>query len=198
KRSRHARTIFSTASLLVTSQICVARPGARSSVSFSARSSRSTAKTLAPSSAKRTVVARPLPQPGPTEPAPLTIAILSLSREPIEALRIVDQQPPALGFGGSVFADQVDEIAVVGHHGEIRMRPVGTPERAIAEFRDQLAAERNCVAPRRALARDALRAAYLDPDVLRLHEREQRLEVRALHPLGGIDAADVVDHDPHR
>jgi hypothetical protein len=40
----------------------------------------STAKTLAPSLAKRTAVALPLPQPGPLEPAPITIAILSLSR----------------------------------------------------------------------------------------------------------------------
>src|SRR5256885_12860941 len=99
-------------------------PGALSTVSRSAFASRSTAKTLAPSSAKRTVVARPLPQPGPTDPAPLTIATLSLSREPIEALRIVDQEAPALRLGRGVFADQVDEVAVIGHYGEIRVRPV--------------------------------------------------------------------------
>src|SRR5439155_14205144 len=92
--------------------------------------SRSTAKTFAPSSVKRTVVARPLPQPGPTEPAPVTIAILSLSREPIEPLRIGDQQALALNFTGCVFADQIGEIAVVRHHRKVRMRPVGAPERA--------------------------------------------------------------------
>src|SRR5437868_7728902 len=77
-----------TAALSVTSQTCVAMPGALSTVSFSASALRSTAKTRAPSSTKRAVVARPLPQPGPTQPAPVTIAILSLSREPIAAARV--------------------------------------------------------------------------------------------------------------
>ncbi len=36
----------------------------------------SAAKTLAPSSTKRTAVARPLPQPGPTQPAPVISATL--------------------------------------------------------------------------------------------------------------------------
>src|SRR5437588_1240020 len=195
KRSRHARTMLATASLLVTSQMCVVMLGALSSVSFSACASRSTANTLAPSSAKRTVVARPLPQPGPTDPAPVTMATLSLSREPIEPLRIVDEQPLALGLGGRVFADQVGEIAVVRHKGEIRMRPVGAPERAIAELGDGLAPERHGVAPGRAVARDALGAAHLDPDVLRLQEREQRLELCALRAARSIDAPHVIDDD---
>src|SRR5947208_16522237 len=108
----HARTIAATAALSVTSQKCVAIPGARSSVSFNARSSRSTANTLAPSSVKRTVVARPLPQPGPTEPAPVTIAILSLSREPIEPLRIGDQQALALGVSRSGLRAEIGAISV--------------------------------------------------------------------------------------
>src|SRR5204862_5607243 len=119
----HAWTMAETAAASVTSQRCVAMPGALSTVSASAAASRSTAKTLAPSSTKRTVVARPLPQPGPIEPAPVTMATLSLSREPIEPLRIVDEQPLALRLGGGVVADQIDEIAVVRHKGEIRMRP---------------------------------------------------------------------------
>ena len=49
--------------------------------SFSARSaSRFTSTTFAPSRAKVTAVALPLPQPGPIEPAPTTIAVLPLSR----------------------------------------------------------------------------------------------------------------------
>src|SRR5438045_8044214 len=100
-------------------------PGASSTVSRSAFASRSTAKTFAPSSTKRTVVARPLPQPGPMQPAPVTIATLSLSRKAIEAPRIVDQQAPARGFGRRDLADEIDQIAVIGHHGEIGMRPVG-------------------------------------------------------------------------
>src|SRR5438067_7514646 len=197
KRSRHARTICATASLLVTSQTCVAMPGALSKVSLSAAASRSTANTLAPSSTKRTVVARPLPQPGPTDPAPVTMATLSLSREPIKALWIVDEQPLALGLGGRVVTDQIGEIAVVGHKGEIGMRPVGAPECAIAELGDELAPERHGVAPGRAVARDALCAAQLDPDVLRLHQREQRLELWALHAARSIDAPHVVDDDRH-
>ena len=78
------------------------------------------------------------------------------------------------------------------------MRPVGAPERAVAELGDELAPEWNGIAPRRALARDALGAAHLHPDVLRPHEREQRLELRALHTLRGVDAAHVIDHDWHR
>src|SRR6267143_6677569 len=120
----HARTIAATAPLSVTSQKCVAISGAWSTVSFSARASRSTAKTFAPSCANLTVVARPLPQPGPTEPAPVPIATLSLSREPIETLRIVDQQALALRPGRRVLGDEIDQVAIVGHEREIRMRPV--------------------------------------------------------------------------
>src|SRR5882672_7555782 len=52
---------------------------ARSMVSRIEEASRSTAKTLAPSRAKITAMARPLPQPGPTQPAPTTIATLPSS-----------------------------------------------------------------------------------------------------------------------
>src|ERR1700719_4562601 len=51
----------------------------RSTVSRMDSASRSTAKTLAPSRAKITAVARPLPQPGPMQPAPTTIATLPSS-----------------------------------------------------------------------------------------------------------------------
>src|SRR5882762_10869107 len=49
-------------------------------VSSAAAALRSTQNTCAPSRAKVTAVALPLPQPGPIEPAPTTIAVLSLSR----------------------------------------------------------------------------------------------------------------------
>src|SRR5438132_2767732 len=49
-------------------------------VSSAAAEFRSTQNTCAPSRAKVTAVALPLPQPGPIEPAPTTIAVLSLSR----------------------------------------------------------------------------------------------------------------------
>src|SRR5947209_14248978 len=53
-------------------------------VSSAAVPLRSTQNTCAPSRAKVTAVALPLPQPGPIEPAPTTIATLPLSRS-IEA-----------------------------------------------------------------------------------------------------------------
>src|SRR3954453_19349635 len=117
-----------TARASVTSQLCVATPGALSTVSRSAFASRSTAKTFAPSSTKRTVVARPLPQPGPMQPAPVTIATLSLSRKGIEAPRIVDQQALARRFARRDLGDQIYQIAVIGNHGEIGMRPIRAPE----------------------------------------------------------------------
>src|SRR6186713_75726 len=43
----------------------------------------STQRTFAPSRAKQTDVALPLPQPGPLEPAPSTIATLPLRRSAI-------------------------------------------------------------------------------------------------------------------
>jgi hypothetical protein len=49
-------------------------------VSSAAAVLRSTQNTCAPSRANVTAVALPLPQPGPIEPAPTTIAVLSLSR----------------------------------------------------------------------------------------------------------------------
>src|SRR5215510_10660411 len=49
-------------------------------VSSAAAPLRSTQNTCAPSRAKVTAVALPLPQPGPIEPAPTTIATLPLSR----------------------------------------------------------------------------------------------------------------------
>src|SRR4051794_30699151 len=49
-------------------------------VSSAAAPLRSTQSTCAPSRAKVTAVALPLPQPGPIEPAPTTIAVLPLRR----------------------------------------------------------------------------------------------------------------------
>src|SRR5215471_4700898 len=52
-------------------------------VSAAASRLMSAANTFAPSRAKSTAVALPLPQPGPLEPAPETKATLSLSRSPM-------------------------------------------------------------------------------------------------------------------
>src|SRR3954451_5486081 len=130
--------MFATAFASVTSQRCgsAGPPPFEISESVSERllPSRSTQKTFAPSSAKRTTVARPLPQPGPTEPAPATIATLSLSREPIETLRVVDEQCAALRVARRHVGDEVDEVAVVGAFLQVRMRPVGAPHGAVTGF----------------------------------------------------------------
>src|SRR4029077_2490154 len=55
-------------------------------VSSAAAGLRSTQNTCAPSRAKVTAVALPLPQPGPIEPAPTTIATLPLSRSIVFSL----------------------------------------------------------------------------------------------------------------
>jgi len=77
------------------------------------------------------------------------------------------------------------------------MRPVAAPEHPVAELGDQLACERRRVAPRRALARDALGAAHLDKEVLRAHQIEQGAEIGAVEPFGRVDASHVVDHHWH-
>src|SRR5882724_12477538 len=173
-------------------------PGAFSTVSFSPAMSRSTANPFAPSSTKRTTGARPFPQPGPTEPAPVTIATLSLSLEPIEALRVVDEERPTLGLARRHVGDEVDEIAVVRDLLQVRVRPVGAPHRAVAGFLDQLAGKRRGIFPRRALPRDALGAAHLDPHVLVLQQREERSEIDVLDPFAGVEATHVVDHHRDR
>ena len=52
-------------------------------VSSAAAGFKSTAKTFAPSLANNTAVALPFPQPGPMDPAPVTIATLFFNRSPI-------------------------------------------------------------------------------------------------------------------
>src|SRR6478735_7938376 len=84
KSATQAFTMSSTSSLLVTSAWNgSASPPSRVmrfAVSSAAARLMSTQNTFAPSRAKVSAVAFPLPQPGPIEPAPTTTATLSLSR----------------------------------------------------------------------------------------------------------------------
>src|SRR5512136_3433721 len=88
-----------------------------STVSRNRSASRSTAKIFAPSSAKRTAVARPLPQPGPTEPAPLMIATFPSRRrviarsfpKPVEVPWVVDQKRLALLLRRRDLGEEIDE-----------------------------------------------------------------------------------------
>src|SRR5882724_900131 len=81
---RQAATMASTSAPRETSAVnAVALPPSPVTiftVSSAAAALRSTQNTCAPSRAKVTAVALPLPQPGPIEPAPTTIAVLPLSR----------------------------------------------------------------------------------------------------------------------
>src|SRR6516162_3259310 len=65
-------------------------------VSFAASSLISAHNTFAPSRANKTAVGFPLPQPGPTDPAPTTRAILSCKRPTIILLQIL----PPVYVGG--------------------------------------------------------------------------------------------------
>jgi len=56
---------------------------ARATVSVIASAFLSTAKTFAPSRANSTAAARPLPQPGPTQPAPVMSATFPSTRPAI-------------------------------------------------------------------------------------------------------------------
>src|SRR5579863_6955936 len=80
---RQASTIARTCASSVTSQTCVTISlslPTRATVSVIDSASRSTANTLAPSRANSTADARPLPQPGPTQPAPLISATFPARR----------------------------------------------------------------------------------------------------------------------
>src|SRR5262245_24492246 len=92
KRARHAATMAATSAASVTSQRCVtiSAPAsrARATVSAMASPSRSTANTCAPSCANSTAAARPLPQPGPTQPAPVMMATLSARRPGMVSVRL--------------------------------------------------------------------------------------------------------------
>src|SRR5690348_7404697 len=149
---------------------------------------RSTAKIFAPSSAKRTAVARPFPQPGPTDPAPVMIATFPSRRrfigrsfpKPVEVQRIVDQKGFALFLRRRNFGEQVDQHAVVGYGREVRVRPVAAPEAAVSDFSDELAREGNRVFPGRGFPRDTLRAAHLHPEACVAQELKQAAESRLI------------------
>jgi hypothetical protein len=67
-------------------------------VAAAASASMSAPTTLAPSRAKSTDIALPLPQPGPTEPLPVTMATLSCRRPPISVLPLLSPVAPQSVF----------------------------------------------------------------------------------------------------
>src|SRR5258708_31509067 len=187
----HASTMARTAALSVTSQPCVATvppvSRIRSKVSAIAAASLSTANTLAPSSANSTAAARPLPQPGPTEPAPVITATLPSSlpamrsspRSDVKPSRIVDQDAAAGRLVGHEFRQEIDQIAVVGHGTHIGGRPVRAPQHAVRCGGDEGARERHHVVVRpRGVRTDAVGAGNLDPGIRTFQQLEKGLKRR--------------------
>src|SRR5205085_12510076 len=120
KAATQAFTIASTSSFLVTS----ARNGSASppspvmmlAVSSAALRLTSTQNTFAPSRANVTAVALPLPQPGPIEPAPTTIATLFLRRSGTGLLPSFRVELAQFGFQDLavvVLGQRVDEHIVL-------------------------------------------------------------------------------------
>ena len=95
-RARQAANFASTAARSVTSRRWdwISTPAAvtRATVAAMASSRGSTVKTRAPSSARRTQVARPLPQHGPT-PLPVTITAFRSSRLAIRCVLPLTRRP---------------------------------------------------------------------------------------------------------
>src|SRR5262245_57866673 len=91
KRARQVSTIAATSAVRDTSPAKTSHvppsPATIARVSSAASRRRSTASTFAPSRANSAAVALPLPQPGPDEPAPVTIAARPSSRPPMSASR---------------------------------------------------------------------------------------------------------------
>src|SRR5712671_3506405 len=97
-------------------------------VSSAAAPLRSTQSTCAPSRAKVTAVALPLPQPGPIEPAPTTIAVLPLSRGIGFSLReLVGHSINCRHSGMRLFGAGPESILTNGGYG-FRARAPRAPE----------------------------------------------------------------------
>src|SRR6185312_11356205 len=96
--------------------------------------------------------------------------------ETIEALRIIDQKRLPHGFAWRDLTDDIDQGPVVGDWPlMVGVRPVGTPDAAVAEFRHQPAREWHGVGVGRSLSCHAIGAADFYPDIPVVEEDEQRL-----------------------
>src|SRR5258706_12561740 len=60
---------------------------------------------------------------------------------PVKPGRIVDEQFRAQRLIGGEVRNQVDEVAVVGHLANVRVRPIGAPKNTIRRGRDELCRE---------------------------------------------------------
>src|SRR3954454_6198173 len=111
---------------------------------------------------------------------PIVYRLSAIARAPSkleQPRRIVDQYL-LLQFGlRRKQRNQVDQIAVVGHHLDIGVRPVGPPDHAIGRGLDNTPRERHRVMERRSAGGHPLAAAHLDPAFLvALHQLDQRAE----------------------
>jgi hypothetical protein len=116
--------------------------------------------------------------------------------EPIEEMRIIDQESLTLRQRWRDLRETVDQHAIVRNGTTvIGMRPIGTPNDTVSELLHQLARKGHRVGIRRSLSCNAVNSAHFRPDVFILHEREQRSEWRLFNPECGINAAHMVYHD---
>src|SRR5215470_4182590 len=123
--------MFATCAESVASHSCgsISPPASRTRaiVSVIASGVLSAANTFAPSCAKITAMARPLPQPGPTHPAPLTIATFPCSL-------------PAMSFPGLLFPAPLLLITVPWRRRETKPDDAGRKFREDRTMRQQAGA----------------------------------------------------------
>src|SRR5690242_21210132 len=83
---------------------------------------------------------------------------------------------------------EIDEVAVIGHHLDVRMWPIRSPDHAIISRLDDLARKGHGIDKGWTGRGDALTTANLDPAFLvALHQLDQRLERQLPLPVGGLD-----------
>src|SRR5579883_2979619 len=94
---------------------------------------------------------------------------------------------------------QVDQVAVIRHHLDVGMRPIGAPDHPIGRRLDDLARVGHRVRKGRTGRRDALAAADLDPAFLvALHQLDQGAERKLVEAVGRLDAPHMIDGVAHR
>ena len=119
-------------------------------------------------------------------------------REGVQPAGVAHQQLPARRLVGGEGGDEVEQIAVVGHMRDVRVRPVGAPQHALRSGVDERPGERHHVVIRRTAGAEPLCAGELDPAPLVAKQREKRAERRLVEAAADRDARHVVDDVRHR
>ena len=118
--------------------------------------------------------------------------------EGVQPPGVAHQQLPARRLVGGEGGDEVEQIAVVGHVRDVRVRPVGTPQHAVGSGLDQRPGERHHVVIRRTAGAEPLGAGELDPAAVVAEQHEERAERRLVEAAADRDAPHVVEDVRHR